>query len=540
MRLPTALVFAAAGLLCCFFFAQGYMFIRQVGVQEDEAQFVSAIFPPLEAPAFFEVGGSKWPLMVNNYAGGLKALAYMGIFKIWPADVRSLRVPVLLLGTATVFLFFLFFRMTMGDLTALIATALLATESVFLVTTVLDFGVAAAQHFFAAAALPLFVLYHRTRRRWLLALACVLCGLGLWDKVTFIWVLAGLGAGLLAAFRREIRPHLSGRWLGFAALWIAIGAFPLLYFNVIVPAGTSQFKGGLSVPTSQKVAILARTLNGSSLFGYLTRSPSSGRPSDGETRLERTAVSLSRATGHPERHGLLAASIVSVVLMIVMRPAPARRAMLFSVVAFFAGWVFMLPFYMGGGGSHHVILLWPLPQMLVALALTTLARWIPRAGAAIALLLAAALAIQGALVTNECYARIVSVGASDFFSDAINPLRALLVRTGPYELYPLDWGIRGPLRCLGRGNLPLSFIDDPLENASLTEQQRSGLRSVLELPGRYFLVYADRSAHSNDYLERLRGVAKEFGFREEVYAQVPDRHGRPIYQILRYVPPSLR
>ena len=191
-------VMAAALLLCAIFFAIGYSFICQAGVQEDEAQFVTGILPPLVGRKFVEIGGELYTVMIATYAGALKALVYLGIFSIFPPDIWSLRIPTLVAGTATVFLFFVFFRMIMGTLGALLATAMLVLDPVFITLTVLDSGITTVQHFLMAAALPLFVQYHRTRRAAWLAAACFLCGLALWDKTTFIWVIAGWGAGLVA------------------------------------------------------------------------------------------------------------------------------------------------------------------------------------------------------------------------------------------------------------------------------------------------------------------------------------------------------
>ncbi len=44
---------------------------------------------------------------------------------------------------------------------ALVATALLVVDPVFLITTVLDLGIDAVQHFLAVAAMLLFVRFHR-------------------------------------------------------------------------------------------------------------------------------------------------------------------------------------------------------------------------------------------------------------------------------------------------------------------------------------------------------------------------------------------
>ena len=61
---------------------------------------------------------------------------------------------------------------------ALIATALLAMDPVFVITTVLDWGIDAVRHFLAAAAMLLFVLFHRRGDAWLWKAGCFLSGLG--------------------------------------------------------------------------------------------------------------------------------------------------------------------------------------------------------------------------------------------------------------------------------------------------------------------------------------------------------------------------
>jgi len=73
-------------------------------------------------------------------------------------------VPIMIMdyaGTLTVLLYFVFFRMTLGDIGALMATALLAVDPMFVIPTVLDWGNDAVQHFLAAAALVLFLTFHR-------------------------------------------------------------------------------------------------------------------------------------------------------------------------------------------------------------------------------------------------------------------------------------------------------------------------------------------------------------------------------------------
>ena len=503
ITMRTLIVVCAAIALCVLFFAQGYLFIRQVGVQEDEVLFISAILKPVEATGWF----GKLPIMILNYAGSFKALVYREIFRVATPDARSVRLPVLLLGTATVFLFFLFFRMTLGDAAALIATALLAADPVFIITTVLDWGIDAVQHFFAAAALPLFVLFHRKGNPRFLKAACLLCGLALWDKVTFVWFLAGLAAAGWAVFSGEIRPHLTWRNVKLALGWMSLGAAPLLYFNVIAPAATILESGGVQPPGVERVDIMRKSLDGSVLFGWLTRQEDGTPQREPQTGVERAGVSLSKAVGHPEWHGLLFACIGSLLLW-------RNRATRFCAIAFAVGWIAMLPFAMGAAGTHHIVLLWPLPQMMVASGLCA----IPRIKPSVAIAVAAPLAIWSALVTNEYYAQIVTRGNVPNWSDAIEPLRKQLAETATGGILTLDWGIMGPLRAIGRGDLPVKYWKP--EQASM----------LAENPSFVFVRYVDRRGRDDEKFAALRNT----GLREELIAEIADRNGRPVYRVVRY------
>ncbi len=496
IQMKTLLVFCTAAVLCVLFFAQGYLFVRQVGVQEDEVLFVSAILNPIDAAGWF----GKLPIMILNYAGSFKALVYREIFRIVPPGVRSVRLPVLLLGTATVFLFFLFFRMTMGNAAALIATALLAADPIFVLTTVLDWGIDAVQHFLAAAALPLFVLFHRSRNPRYLKAACFLCGLALWDKVTFVWLLAGLAAGTWLVFGSEIRHHLKWRNFKLALVWMAMGAAPLIYFNVNQPAATIRESGGVRPPGLERAKIMYKSLDGSVLFGWLTRQEDGTPLREPQTAAERAGVALSKAVGNPEWHGLLFACIGSLLLW-------RNRAVRFCAIAF----------AVGAAGTHHIVLLWPLPQMMVAAALCAIPRWKP----AYAMAAAAPLVIWCALVTNEYYARIVTRGNVPNWSDAIEPLREQLARTPTGGILALDSGILGPLRALGRGDLPLKYWK--------TEQARM----LAENPSFVFVRYVERQGRDDEKFAALRNT----GLREELVAEIADRNGRPVYRVARYRTP---
>jgi hypothetical protein len=269
---------------------------------------------------------------------------------------------------------------------------------------------------------------------------------------------------------------------------------------------------------------MEKTLDGSSMFGFLTRNPVIAEKRRPKTGLERASVWLSETAGRPWHHGLKWAFLASIFLIPFLKQA--RRRMAFCVVAFAVGWLLMLPFAMGGGGSHHVVLLWPLPQMLVALAACGVAGWFPRARAAVAWTLAAPVLLTSLLVTNEVHAQQTVYGTPRWWSDAIYPLRQLLETSRATGVSALDWGIEGPLRCLGQGNLPLVRLSDLPLDAPTAKRQRQ-----------LFIYYLDRSGLTGESLARVRAVARESGQREELVAEVADRNGWPVYRVVRFVAP---
>src|SRR5438132_733463 len=108
---------AIIALSCCvFFIAVGILFAPLLGIENDEALFGSAIWG---SP------GRDIPLMLMTYVGALKGWLYAPVFRFWIPGPYSIRVPAVLIGAATVWLFFLLLRRVGGERVAIIGTILL-------------------------------------------------------------------------------------------------------------------------------------------------------------------------------------------------------------------------------------------------------------------------------------------------------------------------------------------------------------------------------------------------------------------------------
>jgi hypothetical protein len=129
---------AAVAVLCAVFFFCGQTFLRNIGPQMDETQFIGSVFAPIDDTAAIHVGGARIPVMIDAYAGSLKALLYTPLLRARKANTYNLRMPVLAAGTPTLFLYFLFFLMAMGRAAAVAGTAILALDPLFAITSTLD------------------------------------------------------------------------------------------------------------------------------------------------------------------------------------------------------------------------------------------------------------------------------------------------------------------------------------------------------------------------------------------------------------------
>jgi hypothetical protein len=96
-------------------------------------------------------------------------------------------------------------------------------------------------------------------------------GLALWDKAVFAWVLFGLAAGAVAAFPRELKRLLTLRNLGVAVPAMALGALPLIVYNIARPLETLRANAQVEqLAILGKSVILRSTIDGYVFFGFLT------------------------------------------------------------------------------------------------------------------------------------------------------------------------------------------------------------------------------------------------------------------------------
>jgi hypothetical protein len=512
------------------------MLLSHLGLQNDEALFASPLFPP-KAANVVKIGHSRLPLMLMSYLGTLKALIYRPIFAVWGTGIRATRVPMLLAGTASVWLFFLFLQRAAGYRAAVIGCGLLAADTLYLLTICFDWGPVALQHLLLVGGILLLVGFYQTRQVSRLFWGWFLLGLGMWDKALMTWMLGGILVAVLTVYGKEILGVITLRRIAISALGFVLGALPLLVYNVDRHFAT--FRSNASYDASDlpgKARQLRATAEGRVLFGWLVnedwQTPSPHVPRD---IAETASAKVSAFAGRPRQH-LLPYAFLAALLLIPLAGSTARRAILCALIAMVVAWLQMAFTANAGGSAHHAILLWPLPEMVVAIAFAAASRRLGRAGIPALAAVLSVLMISGVLVTNEYLFLMVRNGGAQNWTAAIFQLSNYMKGTAPAQVYCVDWGIMDSLRLLNRGKLPLRVGNDLVSRAvDDPTAGREALVKAISAPEDWFVAHTKDFEFFHGTNERLVRYAADAGYERAILATIPDSYGRPVYEVYHFV-----
>jgi len=472
-------------------------FVNLLGPQHDEVLFGGILWPPYEYTHSLDWGGFEFLLMLDYYLGALKGWLYAPLMAWLPANLWTLRVPVILMGAATVWLLFRVLQRQVGYAAAAAAGLLLAVDPLYILTTTFDWGPCALQRFLLMGSIAAAAAYYEQPRWWVAALAGLCAGLAVWDKLSAAWMLFGCGAATVLVYGvavwRTLKP-------GAAAAFVAsmlLGAAPAIYANWGELGKATARHAALADSTwAVKAHRLWISLDGSALFEYLTRA------TDVETH----------------------AGAWLLVLVAVAIPL-WRRELVWALLALSLSALAMFATTGGAAGVHHLALLWPLPQMAIGLGLGS-GMGSARKAVSVAAVMVLAVAVVSALRVDYGYfQRIVDTGSAVRWTDAAESLESNLIARRPARIFSMDWGILGPLRYLSKGKLPLSYGGDLSMHA---------LKPLLGSPDYLFVAYPEGSELIVGPRQHLREYAQAEGYAEQVLARVLDARGTPAFEIYRF------
>ena len=271
--------------------------------------------------------------------------------------------------------------------------------------------------------------YNARRPAWLAAAGFVF-GLGIFDKASFLWLLAALTlAGAAAGLFRKDKLPGPATLLGAATALLAGSAGYWIY--QLTP---SESTIALSVETHAqhwlaKAAMLRSTLDGTALQGWATN-----------------------ACGDLISSSWLPWALVAAALSWPwLRNQPYARVCRFSAVFCAASWLCMAAVETAGS-VHHFALVYPFPQLGLAAAIAAIPR--KRIALVVGLLLCGA----GARTASGLLLQSTQCGGSRYWSEAIYRLADELQKRQPMQVAVIDWGIAAQLRLLSGDRLPINEL----------------------------------------------------------------------------------
>ncbi len=521
-------------LACGVFITLGVLLIPLAGLQTDEALFGSPLYFNPDNHLWGRLARLDVPVMLMSYLGSLKSFFYLPIFEILGTNVWTIRLPMVLLGAATIFVFYKLALAALGRNSALLAAFLLATDPLFLLTNTFDWGPVAVEHFLLVTGCWALFQFGTTNgfgtaigSKWHLRLGFFCFGLALWNKAIFLWALAGLGVATLAVLLPWLRRNLNFANFRTALLAFLLGAAPFVYYNAVNPLITFRQNAHLApeeIPG--KWLQLEAGLQGNSLFGYIASEEWMDPAKPAQTAPQRLSLALRDAIGPRRSTGfyyVLGALVALVPLW--WRCRTAWFSLTFAAVA----WLWMAMTHDAGAGAHHVVLLWPFPILFAAAAVRKLPAWA---------VLAAGIALvsQNLVVDNQYLAQLTRNGAHNTFSDAIFPLSEALDDSVGNAIYVTDWGMFDSLNLLHRGRLPLRAAAGPFVPATPDPEQTAEAQRMLLDPKGLFIGHVPGQEAFPDVRQHVDQLAQKAGFRREVVRTISDSNGRPMFEISRAVP----
>ena len=523
----------ALGFSCSLTILAGCALLPYAGIQMDEALFAGPYYQPVPREFRLRLFHHDIPLMVMTYIGTLKTLLFWPLIAFFGPGFLAhplraawvLRLPTVLAGALTVFSFFYLAKRAASLRTAILAAPLLASDPTFLLTNTFDWGPVALEHLLLVTGCFFLVKYAQDRVPRDLPLGFFFLGLALWNKAIFVWALAGLICAVVSVFRREVSKVITRRHLATAAVGFLIGSLPFVIYNGHRRAETFRSSGHLEPRGAPAKFIHVRSaLGGYGLFGYLVSEESSDNPKPPVSLRGRAAVFIGDHLGEHRSGGMeYAAALALLAVPLWWRSRAARFCLVFCAVA----WLFMASTRDAGASLHHTVLLWPFPQLFVAVVISSL-RWKWLAASVCILLVA-----MNLLVLNQYIAQFERNGADGPFTDAIYPLSAALPEVPGQRIYVLDWGIQYPLDVLHNGRLHMTSGHDPFMAATPSDRDKGTAARMFADRSGLFVAHTAKRENFEGVRQRFDQATAAAGCRENSLRTVPDSNGRPVFEIFK-------
>ena len=524
------------------------------GLQYDEVLFANAALGNLDGSFVAwetTVAGYRLPVMLMPYLGAVKAYLYYPIFKFWGSGVAAVRLPVILLGLVTLIFTFALVRQTLGPCTALVGVVLLASDPTFIFMQKTDWGPIALMMALKVSSLYFVFRWMNQGDALWLGVACFLMGIGVFDKIIFVWYVAALATALPLCFWSSFKERLTVKSGGLALISFLAGCFPFIVFTIKTQGDSltnpNLFHFSRLQDFMLRWNVLIGTLNGTAVYNFfnneLLQNLAPLLKRENGAALGSTLAAIGGTIGHNGTFQFAGLILSIIVIAILLRKGQLqfRSSILFYLVllASMIGMIFMTP---GATGIQHFVSVYPFSHLVIASALcqsegldkVPLRRWFPSyrlVGFALGLL----------FVISQLYADVrylqslKRTGGVGIWSDAIYRL-AEYTHDHPDKYYALmDWGFSNQLLVLTQGRIKKEESFVSIKDSPNEEEEMRRMCHLLERSNTLFVFHA-KKYEIFPMLDTFSHALQKCQRRTQLIETFYQRDHQPVYLIYEVLP----
>lgn len=533
------------------------VYIRLPGLEYDELLFVNAALGDIDG-TFIEwepkVLGRKIPLMLMSYIGAAKAFLYAPVFHLFGVSAVTVRLPVVLIGLVTVLVTYALVRRMLGRKPALLSLLLFASDPTFIFANRLDWGPVSLMMALKMSALYFLWRWLTEGRLRLLGIAAFLMGVGVYDKAVFVWFVAALVPSLLLCFRPGIWKAFRPSALAIAVAGFFAGSLPLVAYNIAVPLGTLRNEKLVTRDWRESLryreSLFRMTFDGSGVYNLINHEDE-GEPAarPGQipgNRFDALVGALARlnpAGGSFTPAALLLAVALILILWGAGRLQRAREALFFiCLLVFIAAFICLTE---QATGPHHVIMLYPLPHILIAYAVSELSRLgsarlkerIPYLTTTIAIFCLVPLLLAEITVDARYLYAFRIRGGYGAWSDAIYQLADYWRQERDKTFLLMDWGFSTQLLALSQGQIKKEESFVRLTDAP-DEEKIARMQPLLAGIGT-LLVFHIPPFETYPLYNLFKLALGRYSLEGRLVKTFCQKDGRPIYAVYEVVRPEV-
>jgi hypothetical protein len=185
--------------------------ISYPGVQYDESLYLNAAQGGVDKVTFMTKTFHGIPVLMMPYIGALKAYIFYPIFSLFKVSPTTMRLPVILITGAALYILFRLLVAQTGRMIALLILTMVALDASFIMFTRLDNGPVVLDFLIKVIGVAAILKFIKDRKLVWLILFWASMLLGVFNKLNFIWYVNAFVAAFVIIYGKQTWINLNKR-----------------------------------------------------------------------------------------------------------------------------------------------------------------------------------------------------------------------------------------------------------------------------------------------------------------------------------------